>query len=303
MELRDIEYFAVIAQHKSIGRAAEALDMSQPALSKSLRRLEKAIRAKVVQRTSTGIELTAIGHALLAKVSRLRLTMDDISREAADLSEGRAGHLSIGTPPAFAPHIVPMACETLLKEAPLVTLKLTVSERVPLLAGLRNGTLDIALTLMQITSTEDLIEQHLYDEEYVVYASVNHRLAKQKQVSLADLVQERWAMSDINNPSWLRLNEVFAKASLPSPKIGLQAPYMALRQRLVSASDLLSHGSREIVRCGAAHFPIVALNVKNFSTRRKVGVLYRNEAYLPPVGLRFIEILKATAKKISNEAR
>jgi len=52
MELREIEYFAVIAEHGHLGRAAEVLGLSQPALSKSLRRLEQALQAKLVKRTS-----------------------------------------------------------------------------------------------------------------------------------------------------------------------------------------------------------------------------------------------------------
>src|SRR5262245_40897848 len=125
MELRDIEYFAVVAEHRSIARAAETLGLSQPALSKSLRRLEASVRAKVVKRTPKGVELTAVGTALLAQVRRLRLTLDDITREAADLSEGRAGHLRIGTTSLQALHFVPTACDALLKEAPKATLTIT----------------------------------------------------------------------------------------------------------------------------------------------------------------------------------
>jgi DNA-binding transcriptional LysR family regulator len=58
MELRDIEYFAVIAEHGSLARAAEGLGLSQPALSKCLRWLENAVEAKLVKRTSKGVELT-----------------------------------------------------------------------------------------------------------------------------------------------------------------------------------------------------------------------------------------------------
>ena len=54
MELRDIEYFAVIAEHGHLGRAADALGLSQPALSKSLRRLEQALQVKLVKRTPKG---------------------------------------------------------------------------------------------------------------------------------------------------------------------------------------------------------------------------------------------------------
>ena len=88
MELRDIEYFAVIAEHGHLGRAADALGLSQPALSKSLRRLEHALHVKLVKRTPKGVELTAEGSVLLLRVRELRLSLQGVAREIADMSSG-----------------------------------------------------------------------------------------------------------------------------------------------------------------------------------------------------------------------
>jgi DNA-binding transcriptional LysR family regulator len=96
MELRDLQYFAVVAEHGNVRRASEILELSPPALSKSLRRLEQSMKAKLVTRSAKGVELTPVGTALLAQISRIRQTLDDVAREAEDLSEGRAGHLRIG---------------------------------------------------------------------------------------------------------------------------------------------------------------------------------------------------------------
>lgn len=96
---------------------------------------------------------------------RLRLTLDDISREAAELSRGRAGHLRIGTAPGLALHLMPTACEALLKEAPKVSLKMTIWDRTAMLACLRNGELDLAIGTIQTPHQVDLVEEHLYDED------------------------------------------------------------------------------------------------------------------------------------------
>src|SRR3990172_3075862 len=102
MDLRDIEYFAVIAEHGHLGRAAEALGLGQPALSISLRRLESSAGAKLVKRTPKGVELTDIGSTLLSHVRRLKLAREDLAREVSDLAHGQAGHLRIGASPATA---------------------------------------------------------------------------------------------------------------------------------------------------------------------------------------------------------
>lgn len=79
-----------------MGRAAEALDLSATALSKCLRRLEKSVGAKLVQRTSNGVALTAVGTALLTRIGPLHGILNDVRHEAADLAQGRAGHLHVG---------------------------------------------------------------------------------------------------------------------------------------------------------------------------------------------------------------
>lgn len=195
MDLRDIEYFAVVAEHGHVGRAAEALGLGQPALSMSLRRLEKSAQAKLVKRTPKGVELTAVGVALLSHVRHLRLARDDLAREVADLAGGRAGHLRIGAGPATAEGFLPEACSALLKDAPKVTLNIAVSSTQVVLQALRNGELDIVVSHIWKVPSQDLNHEPLWNDEFVVSASINHGLAKRKSVTLDDLVQERWAIT------------------------------------------------------------------------------------------------------------
>ena len=300
-QLRDIEYFSVVAEHGNVGRAAEALGLSQPALSKSLRRLEKSMQAKLVKRTSKGVELTAVGSALFSQVRRLRLSLEDVMREVADLSQGRAGHLRIGIVPSFAIHLVPAACATLLKDAPGVTLKVTVVDREALISALRHGELDLAVTTIQALRNADLVEEHLYDDEYVVYASADHRLVKKKRVTLADFAQERWAVAAVSAAGPQRLKQLFVDAGLPPPSITMESNSMTLRHLLLASSDLLGFASKRAVREAAAHFSIAGLRVSELAYTRRVGVMYRKDAYLSPTAKRFIEILKTTAKEIAKE--
>lgn len=301
MNLRDIQYFAVVAEHRHLGRAAESLGLSQPALSMSLRRLERFMQTRLVKRTPKGVDLTVSGEAVFAHARRLRLSVEDISREVADLSEGRAGHLRIGTGPGLGLYFTPTACINLLKEAPRTTLKITVGEHHAMLTAAANGEFDVVVTVMPATGHEDLVEDHLYDQPFVVYASANHRLAKRKQVTLGDLAQEWWAMPLADEFGHRRLSQAFAESGLPSPRISIVAANVLMRCQLVAASELLGFSSRQIVRYAAAQGPIVELRVKGLSVTRGIGVLYRKDAYLSPAARRFIEILKTTAKDIAAE--
>jgi len=301
MDLRDIEYFVVVAQHRHLGRAAEALGLGQPALSMSLRRLEKSAQAKLVKRTPKGVELTAVGAALLSHASKLRLARDDLAREVADLAHGRAGHLRIGASPSNAEVLLPEACSTLLMEAPKVTLNVAVLDNDALLPALRNGDLDVALTHTQQFAQPDVTQDLFRKDEFVVYCAASHRLAKRKSVTLNDLAQERWAVTVASAfGPLLSLRRAFEARGLPAPRVTLVSELVMFKLRVVAGSDLVGITVKANVDAAVTYPRLKILSVKGLDWIRPVAVAYRKDAYLSPAARRFIEILKTTAKGSSR---
>jgi DNA-binding transcriptional LysR family regulator len=299
MELRDIEYFAVIAEHGHLGRAAEALGLGQPALSVSLRRLEKSAGAKLVKRIPKGVELTDVGRALLAHVGRLQLAREDLAREISDLAHGQAGHLRVGTNPAIANNVLPDVCTTLLKDAPRATLTVSIAASTgALLQDLRKGELDIVINVMN-AALEGVVRELLWDDEFVVFASVHHRLAKRKSVALADLVQERWAATAASGfLAWNSLRRTFEERSLPVPQFAVVSDSGVLNRRMVVSLDLLGIAPRMSVEPVAGDLGLKILTVTDAKWLRPVSLMYRKDGYLSPLGKRFIEILKNAAKGV-----
>jgi DNA-binding transcriptional LysR family regulator len=298
MDLRDIEYFTVVAQHGHLGRAAEALGLGQPALSMSLRRLEKSAQAKLVKRTPKGVELTAVGAALLSHASKLHLARDDLAREVADLAHGRAGHLRIGASPSNADVSLPEACSALLMEAPKITVNVAVLENDALLPALRTGDLDIAITHTRQLSQPDVAMEWFREDEFVVYCASSHRLAQRKSITLNDLAEERWAAASSASGAFgplLVLREAFEERGLPAPRITLVSDLVMLRLRAVARSDLLGTAVKPNIQEAATRLRLKILPIRRSDWVRRVAVAYRKDAYLSPAARRFIEILKATA--------
>ena len=300
MELRDIQYFAVIAEHGNVRRASEALELSPPAVSKSLRRLELAVGAKLVIRTPKGVELTSAGSALLAQARRIRLTLDDVAREAADIGHGRAGHLRVASSPAVGEEL-PAAYVALSREAPDLTLQIVTADNDVSVPMLLKGGLDLILNYIPDPPRPGLAHEHLYDDTVVVCARANHPLARRKRVAMADLVGERWAVSSPNllNVRWL--TKAFQGGGLPLPRLAFEARSIHLRVQAIADSNLLGYIPRRILQRIGVRFGLKELPVKELIWRRPVGVIYRDGGYLSPAARRFIEILKATAKEIAAE--
>jgi len=120
-------------------------------------------------------------------------------------------------------------------------------------------------------------------------------------VTLADLAEERWALTTEDTPSWNRVQQAFEANGMPRPRVTIETSSIALRLPLIASSDLLGYSSRPVVRRAAPHLRFAELKVKELAYTRQVGVIYRKDAYLSPAARRFIEFLKATATEISKE--
>jgi DNA-binding transcriptional LysR family regulator len=301
VELRDIRYFTVVAEKANIGRAAETLGLSATALSKSLRRLESSMGAKLVRRAPNGIAVTAVGAALLARIGPLQGMLNDVKHEAADLAAGRAGHVNVGAGSGGPEGFLVNACITLSREASRVTLDVSIRHGDALMEALSKGEIDFFVAGTRATPTANIVQEHLYDDQYVIFASASHRLAGRKRITLADLSGERWAWMDTTSrPHWQQLFGALASKGLPPPFIALQTNSQALRIRAIASSDYLGLGSRQFLRQEARKFPLVELPVREITHVRRMSVVYRRDGYLSPAARRLIEILKAQAREIAG---
>jgi DNA-binding transcriptional LysR family regulator len=237
------------------------------------------------------VELTAVGNALLPHVQRLRLARDDLAHEIADLAQGRAGHLRIGISPMTSDRLA-VAYAALLKSCPGITLQITDTDNEEMLPALRNGEIDLIFNYIQAAPPEGTTQEHVYDEDCAVFASAQHRLANRRKVTLEDLASERWALSRVNMLPGNLLTRTFVDRGLPKPVVAVEARATHFRLQVLASSNLLTFTSKQIVGHAGQRFRLVALPVKELMVRRRVGVVYRENAYLPPVARRLVEILR-----------
>jgi DNA-binding transcriptional LysR family regulator len=294
MELRDIEYFAVIAEHGNLGRAAEALGLSTPALSKSLRRLERGVKAKLVRRTPQGIELSAAGAALLSHARRLRIALDDVSKEVANIAEGRLGLLRVGANQFSIEFLLPSVCEALLMKAPKLAIKIIAGGNDVHVPAIQAGRLDLLIGFIP-SAPDGLYEEHLMTDHFVVYASARHRLARNRRLTVQDIACERWALGPATVPDWQWLHRIFEEHALPPPEVIMETSATPLRLHAVASSGVLGFAPRRFVMQAASRLKLVELPVKELRWPCRLAVRYRKDAYLSAAALRFIDILKLAA--------
>jgi DNA-binding transcriptional LysR family regulator len=151
---------------------------------------------------------------------------------------------------------------------------------------------------------EGIVREPLWEDEFVVYASVRHPLARRKAVALAALVQERWAATAASAIlARQSLRRTFEENGLPAPQIALMSDSESMNARLVASSDLLGVATRRGMEQSADSLGLKIIPVSDVKWIRPVALMYRKDGYLSPVARRFIEILKAMAKEIAAKKR
>ncbi|MFJ3055302.1 LysR family transcriptional regulator [Herbaspirillum sp. NPDC087042] len=288
MDFRDLRYFEVIAEEGHVGRAAERLYKTQPALTKCIDRLEDELGAPLFERVGRGIRLTAVGQALLNRARRIGLMMDETAREIGDYANGREGNIRLGCIPTLAEHILPGICEQLLAEAQKVTIDLKVSMNDALLAGLKAGELDIVLGPM-IQNDEVFQTEEIMQDQMVVMASASHPIFGQK-IRLRTLLEYQWVLPATSVLSRQWLDNVFDRHHLARPSVQITPTVLNMIMPLIERSNLLGFASKLNLEAGRGNLREVPL--KETTMLRRMGLTYRRDMYLSPAAQRLIGIIR-----------
>src|SRR6478752_845473 len=146
MELRHLRAFAVLAEERHFGRAAERLHIAQPALSQQVKQLERELGTPLFTRTTRRVELTEAGARF---AEHARTVLADVARAEDDmalLASGRAGRVSVGFIGTATYDVLPRAAREVRRELPDVELELRGELLSPqLVTGLADRTYDVAL--------------------------------------------------------------------------------------------------------------------------------------------------------------
>jgi DNA-binding transcriptional LysR family regulator len=181
VDLSEIRSFLVLAGALHFGRASEQLFLSQPALSKKIRRLEDKVEARLFTRTRRKVALTEAGRVLLTKAGKLLQDAESALATARAAAEGRAGTLRVGFGIASVSEIVPRTILSFRKSYPDVELQMRDMSTPSQTAALLDGTLDVGILRLPVTFPE-LMSAPLFCEHLVLAAPANIRFTKRDRL-------------------------------------------------------------------------------------------------------------------------
>jgi LysR family transcriptional regulator, regulator of abg operon len=239
MKLNQLRDLVAIVERGSLRAAARHLDLAQPALTRSIRTLERELGSTLFERAAKGMVLTPQGRLFYqrasAVVNELRRARDELEQSHGDMQ----GTVVVGL--SIMPHVgmLPDALPAFRQRFPKVVLKIIEGLYPAIEPGLRDGSIDFYIGASpQVKPASGLLCELLFENTRTVVGRKNHPLAGAN--SLRELTEAEWATTSVNYNAAQDLNELFASYNLGPPRVMLQAHSAMSVMVALAYSDLLA---------------------------------------------------------------
>ncbi len=298
MELRQLRHLMAIVEHGSFSRAAEAVHLTQPALSRSIQALEAAVGAAVLERNRGAITPTDVGQLLLTHARLLDTVTRDLERDIA-LTQGlELGELRIGVGPYGGSALVGPPIGQLNRAHPGLRIKTVLApwQELPERARARDVDL-IVVELSQVQRMDDFAVQALREHSMVAVCQPEHPLLGVHAPSLAEVFSYPLVGPSLTPAMTTVLQALLpASAHAQQQKRGLLAVECDLSSML---KDVLRHSNAVslmpafMVAAEVAAGQLVCLPAIDMGLRVRFGCAWLKARTLSPVATRFMELLAA----------
>ena len=256
-DLQQLKAFTTIVATGSLGRASVQMNVTQPALSRTIRRLEDQVGAPLFERHSKGMLFTDIGRALLPHAELLEREAELASEEINAMRGLAKGTIRVGAIGSIACLVLPLAIGRVLKK--WARLRVQVLEGVwdRLADALVKHEVDLALAAAAPDSDEIVaIKDCRWEDMSHVVSAKGHPLQKKRRLTLADTLQEQWGILPKGTGPFEHMQQVFAANGLGMPNVVVETRSVTVLKSLVTRSGFLSWMPESVRRRQGARTPL-----------------------------------------------
>lgn len=304
LEIRQLRAFLAIAECGSIGRAADAVNLSQPALSRTLAEMERRAGHRLFERHTRGMALTAAGETLLPYARLVVFEAQQAQLALDDLDGLKRGTVRIGAVAAIVRGILPQVITQLLANAPSLRVKVLEQTDEQLIDLLRRRELDLAISASRLNDADvETIAECLHADQFTAFCAPRHPLAQgDRAPSLSTLLEQNWVMPpETMAPRRMFLQAVTAAGANRAPRVAVETTSHDAMVRFVAAGDLLGWLPRALIATARDAGEIVELHCDALATRRRFFVLRRTRGSLTAATGALLNLLPLRSLAAPNE--
>jgi len=296
LKLRHLEAFVEVARQKSVSRAARSLNLTQPAVSRTLRELEEICGAALVEKDGRGIRLTHQGGMFLRHAGLSLASARAGIGALAQLGDADAPAIRVGALPTVSATRMPEAVHRYLAAGLRGRLKIVSGDNHVLLDQLRQGELDIVMG--RLPAPENMLGIHfepLYRDRVVFVVAAGHPLAGSRQVAAGDIGAHTVLLPPAGSIIRPFVDRLLIELGMPEPQSVVETVSDSFGRAYIRRHPGIWIISRGVVADELARCEFVALPIDTESTLGSVGLMTRDGAELATGARYFADILRRVA--------
>lgn len=298
LRLKHLRLIETLSRVESLRKAAQELNLTQPAATKILQDLEDVLGVELFTRKPRSIVMNDYGHFVALYARRVLRETTRLGTELGTLVRTGHGTLNIGAIMVTAARLLPEAVMEMKQLRPGITVRIVESSSDRLLSDLTKNEFDFVLA--RFVSAQDPLQfdlQTLHDEPLCIYTSAKKPLLANIR-TIADLHGHQWVIQDSPTPTRKLLEEEFALSGLPLPPHVVQTGSVYTMLNLVDKVGMIGVLPRAMVENEGERFRVLPIELKGKLT--PFGIITRRETELSQASLEMISILMRLARKLDT---
>lgn len=238
MLLRHLRYLSAVVEHGSFTRAAQALHVSQPALSQQIRQLEQELGVQLLDRTGKAIRATDAGATYLSHVHRAFREIDAAGRAARDVNDLSSGMLRLGFTPSFSGYLIAPLARRFREQYPGIFLELTALSQDEIETNLADDKLDCAIAFWA-SSVTGIAAQPLHTERLSLIGRYDHAVMINKSIDVAGIEKEEMVLLNRTFATRQTIDKHFKRHGI-KPNVVMETSSMTTLIELVRSGSLVT---------------------------------------------------------------
>jgi DNA-binding transcriptional LysR family regulator len=288
LTIRQLEVLDAMGREGSVTAAANALHLTQPAVSMQLRQLEEQLELSLFEPVGRGLQITEPGRELAAMASDLLLRMDDFTRAARELKGVQRGRVRLGVV-STAKYFVPRLLAQFLKSHPGLDLKLNVYNREHIIEQLQNYAIDLGI-MGRPPEGGTLTGTPFAPNPLAIVAAPSHPYSLRNQIPPEDLENQPFIVRESGSGTRIAMDRFFAEAGVTINPV-METDSNETIKQAVMAGIGIGMLSLHTVRLEQAAGRLVMLRVAGLPLRRQWYVVHSRLRRLTPAAEEFLQYL------------
>lgn len=278
LKLRHLQLVVALDEHRNLGKVAALLNVTQPALSKTLGELQQGLGVQLFERTGRGLRPTEYGDLLIRHARGLLQGLADAGDALHEMSAGATRSIRIGVQPAWASWLLPKALVDLKKQSPKASVYIREGTMDILLSELRLGNLDVLLGNLPAPSNAKGLKEHiLFDDTNVLVVRAEHPLAKETKPSWETIASYPWVLPPSDTLLRQPLLVTFYTSGVTPPSSRIETLSFSIIRQYLQDTDAIASMPSKVAMHFCQKNELVQLPVTVSKLMRPVGLLWRND--------------------------